>query len=101
MNACCLCLALLLAADQPAKGKAVDLLFAINLQEAARWQMFLDEEHRTKAELNPKPIYIWTNPTRSGGQHGAVFVWLARGRPQVVGSVFSHPEQGRRVVCHE
>src|SRR5262249_1014958 len=48
-----------------------------------------------------KPIYVWTNPTRSGGQHGAVFVWLYRGRPVAIGSTFSHPEEGQRMVCHE
>jgi hypothetical protein len=81
--------------------KAIERLLAIHTTEAARWQMFLDEQHRTKAELNPKPVYVWTNPTRSGGQHGAVFVWTGSERPVVVGSIFSHPEQGRRVVCHE
>ena len=38
-----------------------------------------------------------------GGQEGDVFVWTYRGRPDVVGSIFSHPtDDGKmRVVCHE
>ena len=101
MSALVLCL-LALAADPPKQSaKAVELLQALHLEEGAKWQMYLDASHKTKAELNKKPIYIWTNPTRSGGQNGAVYVWTYQGRPQVIGSIFSHPEQGRRVVCHE
>ena len=55
-----------------------------------------------KLELKREPVYRWTNPTRVGGQVGEVFVWTYRGRPEVVGSIFSHPTgDGRRVVCHE
>ncbi len=102
MNACCFYLALLLAAEPPkTTAKAIEKLLGLHASEAARWQMFLDEQGQAKAQLNDKPVYIWTNPTRNGGQHGAVFVWTSGGRPVVVGSIFSHPEQGRRVVCHE
>lgn len=99
----CLMLALLAAADQPpaAPSKATEQLQALHLQEAAKWQMLLDEAGKKRAELNPKPVYIWSNPTRSGGQRGSVFIWMNQGRPVIVGSVFSHPEQGRRMVCHE
>jgi hypothetical protein len=114
MNACSLCLALsLLAAEGPGPSKTtsakasspkatvVDQLQSLHRQEAEKWRMFLDEDRKSEAKLNTKPIYVWSNPTRSGGQHGAVWVWLHRGRPVVVGSVFSHPEEGRRMVCHE
>jgi hypothetical protein len=85
-----------------ASSKAVvERLQAIHRQEGERWRMFLDDDRKTQAKLNDKPIYVWTNPTRSGGQHGAVWVWMHRGRPVVVGSIFSHPETGKRMVCHE
>jgi hypothetical protein len=101
MSGFLLCL-FLVAADPPKQSaKAVELLQALHLEEGAKWQMYLDSAHKTKAELNRKPIYIWSNPTRSGGQNGAVYVWTYQGRPQVVGSIFSHPDQTRRVVCHE
>jgi hypothetical protein len=93
----------LLAADdpKPPSAKSAERLFALHLAESERWQMFLDAAHKTQARLNTKPIYIWTNPTRNDGQNGAVFVWTAAGRPVVVGSIFSHPEGGKRVICHE
>jgi hypothetical protein len=95
--------ALLGADDAPpaSSSKAIDALQKFHYAEAQRWSMFLDDEHKVKAELRAKPIYVWTNPTRSGGQHGAVFVWAHRGRPVVVGSIFSHPEKGQRILCHE
>lgn len=94
----------LLGADPAAKppsAKALERLQTLHYDEGTRWQMHLDSARKSKAELNAKPIYVWTNPTRSAGQHGAVYVWLDRGRPVVVGSIFSHPEKGRRIVCHE
>lgn len=96
-------LALMVAADQPtaAPSKATEQLQALHLKEAEKWQMLLDETGKTRAELNPKPAYIWSNPTRSGGQHGSVFIWMYQGRPVIVGSIFSHPEVGRRMICHE
>lgn len=101
MSSLVLCL-LIVTADPPKQSaKAVELLQALHLEEGAKWQMYLDADHKTKAELNRKPIYIWTNPTRSGGENGGVYVWTSKGRPLVIGSIFSHPESGRRVVCHE
>jgi hypothetical protein len=93
---------LLLGADpQAASAKAVEGLQALHLAEGQKWQMYVDESQQTKAVLVEKPIYVWTNPTRSHGQHGAVYVWTYRGRPAVVGSIFSHPEAGKRMICHE
>ena len=97
-----LALALLAAQGQPASPpKAADQLQALHRRDAESWHVYVDEDRQTEATLNPKPIYVWTNPTRSGGQNGQVYVWLHQGRPVVIGSIFSHPEQGRRMVCHE
>jgi hypothetical protein len=94
--------ALLGADDTPAaSAKAIEALQKFHLAEAQRWSMFVDDRQQTKAQLRTKPIYVWTNPTRSGGQNGAVYVWIHRGRPVVVGSIFSHPEEGKRILCHE
>jgi hypothetical protein len=95
---------LLLLADEPAppaSAQALAALQQLHQTEAGRWQMFLDDKRTRKAEFRAKPIYVWTNPTRSLGQHGAVFVWLTQGRPVAIGSTFSHPEDKRRMLCHE
>jgi hypothetical protein len=91
--------ALLGAGDKTTRTE--ERLQALHVEEASRWQMYVDAEKKTKAQHNSKPIYVWTNPTRSDGQHGSVFVWTLRGRPVVIGSTFSHPERGKRMLCHE
>src|SRR5690242_15092516 len=80
-------------APSAAPLKPADRLQLLHQAEAARWRMYLDAGRRVEAHFNPKPVYVWTNPTRNGGQHGAVYIWSDRGRPVVVGSAFSHPEE--------
>ena len=94
-------LALLAAQNESAAPTPADRLEALHLKEAQSWRMYVDAGRRSEARLRTEPIYVWTNPTRSGGQHGAVYVWLHQGRPVVIGSMFSHPELGKRMICHE
>jgi hypothetical protein len=47
------------------------------------------------------PILRWTQPVR-GGDDGAVFLWLADGRPEAVGTIFTwQANGGKRVMQHE
>jgi hypothetical protein len=80
-----------------------ELLLQLHTNDAAGFSIFLDAQRTQKLELQRKPVYRWTNPTRSGGQSGEVYVWTYRGRPEVVGSIFSHPmaDRVRRMICHE
>jgi hypothetical protein len=89
------------ADDPPAQGQLEKRLQEINVAEAKLWTMHLDADFKRKAELVERPVYYWTNPTKGGGQHGAVFVWTHGGRPVVVGSIFAHPTEGKRRVVHE
>ncbi len=90
------------ASEQAAKNKRARLL-EIDTNDAASFSIFRDVGRTQKLELRREPVYRWTNPTRSGGQAGDVFVWTYRGRPEVVASIFSHPSDDgtMRVVCHE
>ena len=87
----------------PAPKPKADRLLALDTEDAASFAIYRDTDRKEKLELRREPIYRWTNPTRVGGQVGDVFVWTYRGRPEAVGSIFSHPhDDGRsRVVCHE
>ncbi len=91
------------AADKgPAVKARSKRLLELHTNDAATYAIYRDEARKEKLELKREPIYRWTNPTRVGGQVGEVFVWLYRGRPDAVGSIFSHPAEGRqRVMCHE
>ena len=87
--------------DPVAKARSKRLL-ELHTADAASFAIYRDAARKQKLELKREPIYRWTNPTRVGGQVGEVFVWLYRGRPDAVGSIFSHPAEGRqRVMCHE
>ena len=81
--------------DQAAKAKSQRLL-ELHTDDAASFSIYRDPKRTEKLELRREPAYRWTNPTRVGGQIGEVFLWTYRGRPEVVGSIFSHPtEDGR------
>src|SRR5262245_22580497 len=96
-----------LAADEPAKQPSAleQRLREINVAEARTWEIYLDTNHRTKAEFVERPAYLWTNPTKGSGQYGTVFLWVSQGRPAAIGSFFGHPmAQGtteRRRMVHE
>ena len=93
-------LALLIAPNEPPPTLEKRLL-EINAAEAKHWDMYLDEGRRSKAELLDRPIYLWTNPTKGGGQFGSVFLWTHDGRPAAVASIFAHPVEGKRQLTHE
>lgn len=76
-------------------------LLEINAAEAKTWDIYLDQPRQKKADLAERPIYLWTNPTKGGGQFGSVFLWTHAGRPAAVASIFAHPTNGKRQLTHE
>jgi hypothetical protein len=87
-----------------ATQKKAKRLLALHIKDAEEYTIYCDSDRREKLDLRRKPVYDWTNVIRSGGQTGSVFVWTYKGRPDVVGSIFSNPvveEPGMRVVHHE
>jgi hypothetical protein len=76
-------------------------LHALYLADAAEYKIYRDVQRTEALPLRRQPVYAWTNPARDGGQTGDVFVWTYHGRPEAVGSIFSHPWEGRRRVIHE
>src|SRR5262249_61114506 len=87
-------------ATKAAEKKNSDRLFELHLTDAAQYEIVRDTARQQKLELRRQPVYLWSNPTRDNGQTGAGFVWTWQGRPEVLASIFSHPEKGRRVVVH-
>jgi hypothetical protein len=88
------------ASQQSARTKR-DRLMEIYLSDAAEYTIYRDASRKERVELRREPVYVWTNPVRTGGQDGAVYVWTCRGRPEVFGSVFSFPATGPRMLYHE
>jgi hypothetical protein len=58
-------------------------------------------ENDEQLTLLDKPVLKWSQPVR-GGDDGAVYLWLDRGRPAAVGTFFIWPDKdGRFGVSHE
>jgi len=74
---------------------------ALNLADARKWEMFLDSAYQKKAGLLQSPVFVWTNPTKNKGQHGAIFVWTHAGRPMVIGSIFIDCTIASQRIMHE
>ena len=86
--------------DQPPKARRERLL-ELYRGEATSYVIHRDSDRHEKVELRRDPVYSWTNPVRSDGQDGDVFVWTCRGRAEVVGTFFSYPSTGPRSLNHE
>lgn len=80
-------------------------LLQLHTEEAAAYEMYLDEAHQQRLELQTTPVFTWTNILRVQGQYGHLFVWTRDGRPEVIGTIFStrtdEPNSQTRMVVHE
>ena len=69
---------------------------------ANAYDIYLKSDPDTRLEVTPKPIMSYSHPAAMRGTHGAFFVWTHRGRPEVVGSIWSDEiAGGMRTVMHE
>jgi hypothetical protein len=96
--------ALLIAVQPVGTGRDETIrekLHGIYLNEASGYTIYRDTGRQEKVILNPEPVYVWTNPIRGGEQDGEVFVWVCRGRAEVIATFFSFPKTGPRSLHHE
>ena len=84
-------------------GAELDLtaIARMHQKEAEAYRLYQDPGRNQTLELQADPIFKWQNLTNQGGQLGAIYVWSQRGRPEVIGTIFSQPEAGQRNVIHE
>lgn len=75
----------------------------LHTDEARAYHIYRDEAHTQPLALTEKPVFSWTNEIRENRQQGHLFVWMADGRPEVIGTMFSAPERQtqQRAVIHE
>jgi len=76
-------------------------LMEIYSKDAAEYTIFRDASRKERVELQREPVFNWTNVLGAGDEYGALYVWTCRGRVEVVGTIFSFPENGQRKLCHE
>jgi hypothetical protein len=85
-------------AKAPPDGAAQAAL-AEFVADAKAYTMTLRGAKEVPLEFSPQPVLHWGNPARNG-EDGAVFVWLADGRPAAIGSVFQYPARGVVIRKH-
>ncbi len=82
-------------------GDGVKAWYEFYQREAAHAYRFQLEPGDVELKLDPKPVLRWTNPLEEGSIHGVVYIWRHKGRPVVVGQLFSYLNgKGGRVYCH-
>lgn len=89
------------SADDAERQKTTERLQEVFTADARDYRLSRDKDNREPLEWQSKPVYIWVNPIREGGQQGSVFVWTYRGCPEALGSTFSHRGEGGRIILHE
>ena len=65
-------------------SEKIDRWFAIYDAEAASYELSIAGKSPAKLKLLPLPLLSYTNPVRSGQQHGSFYVWTRSGRPQAI-----------------
>ena len=74
----------------PLRGEPpAEALLELHTADAKAYRIFRDAKKGVALELREKPVFTWTNLTREAIQHGHLFVWMHKGRPEVIGTVFS------------
>jgi hypothetical protein len=87
--------------ESSAAGDGVKAWYAFYHREAEHAYRFQLDPSDAELKLDPAPILRWTNPLEEGSIHGVVYVWRHKGRPVVVGQLFSYLNgKGGRVYCH-
>jgi hypothetical protein len=87
------------AQDEKKEGGGGSSWLPILKQQAAEYEIVPRGGGKVLRPL-PEPILRWTQPVR-GGDDGAVFLWVAGGRPEAVGTIFTWRADGPRVMQHE
>jgi hypothetical protein len=67
---------------------------------AAEYRIVVDSSPAHAPALKPEPVLKWNNPLRATVA-GATFLWVADGRPEVIGCLYRYTYEGVQVEDHE
>ena len=78
--------------DRPSPDEKTEAARAIEAAADAKkaaeaYRVTKGESGQGPLQLDPKSLLQWSNPA-GGSFHGSVFVWTAKGRPEVVASIY-------------
>jgi len=99
-----LCLAMLVAsaayADDEQETEAAKRYRAYAKQTAAKYELTTAEDQPRKLELvQDESLLGWTNPLGANKAHGDLFLWIDKGRPAAVVSMYEYADA--KGVVHE
>jgi hypothetical protein len=77
------------AAEEKPVASAADEALAAFQRDAEGYVMTKQDGRPVRLDFSSKPLLHWGNPARNG-EDGAVYVWLHKGRPEVIGSIFTY-----------
>ena len=69
-------------------------VYRVHVEAAREFTLYADASEKVVYKLEETPIFVWTNPRRSGGQAGHVFLWKEGTRPRAVCTIFSWAAKG-------
>ncbi len=81
--------------DTSAKARAEESR-KIAKQVAESFELFLDDDRKTKLKLHSQPLLQFTNPV-AGSLYADFFIWTNKGRPEVAVSVINWYSPWRRI----
>lgn len=98
-----LMIAFTLSVDSVQADPSAEALLELHTREARAYRIYRDEAQEQPLELQEKPVFTWTNLIGEHAQYGHVYVWMYRGRPEAIGTMFSTRafDPSRRAVIHE
>lgn len=67
---------------------------------AAQYEMELGTVSPKKLTLQPDPVFTYANPAGGRSSHGAMFVWVRDGRPEIFGAIWSLQRDDKRSIAH-
>ncbi len=88
-----------LLAAEVCVGQSVDEVHPSLIEGGQKYSITFDGSD-TEFEMNPTPLLRWSNPIVMD-QRGAVFVWMASGRPQTIGCCFHELANDSEKQIHE
>ena len=98
----CVLAASLVVADEPQDEKArATASLEHGRSEVSAFKIRAAGSVGEEFRLVPTPILKWSNPVR-GSVYGDVYIWVSKGRPEVVGSFLEwfQPIQSKEVELH-
>lgn len=94
-------LTILVSGQRASADPPIAELSALHTRDAESYRIYSDQKHSQRLELATKPVFNWTNLASEHMQVGHLFLWTWKGRPEVIGTIFSTRRDGRRVLVHE